>query len=176
MSFQIFMAQWAHRHSLWYAPLKHDYKRRYLSHVMRKSALAICEQQSCRSACASAQSDQHLCCSLLRSYNTSSFYIRKDILQLCVAICLRKKTIFKGEQTHVRIWSNGPSASLVCICRLCFFTYMCFQGENCGWIHVLSATFNTESMEKMKHPCALRDLISYIAPPAPGLSYITIYW
>ena len=29
-----------------------------------------------RSACTSAQSDQHLCCSLPRSYNTSSFYIR----------------------------------------------------------------------------------------------------
>ena len=28
----------------------------------------------------------------------------------------------------------------------------------------------------MEHPCALRDLISYIAPPAPGLSYISIYW
>ena len=27
---------------------------------------AICEQQRCRSACASAQSDQHLCCSLPR--------------------------------------------------------------------------------------------------------------
>ena len=27
---------------------------------------ATCEQQRCRSACASAQSDQHLCCSLLR--------------------------------------------------------------------------------------------------------------
>ena len=27
---------------------------------------AICEQQRCRSACASMQSDQHLCCSLLR--------------------------------------------------------------------------------------------------------------
>ena len=33
---------------------------------MRKPTLAICEQQRCRSACASAQSDQHLCCSLLR--------------------------------------------------------------------------------------------------------------
>ena len=37
---------------------------------------AICEQQRRRSACASAQSDQHLCCSLPRYYNTSSFYIR----------------------------------------------------------------------------------------------------
>ena len=27
---------------------------------------AICEQQRCRSACTSTQSDQHLCCSLLR--------------------------------------------------------------------------------------------------------------
>ena len=33
-----------------------------MSHIMRKPVLAICEQQRCRSACASAQSDQHLCC------------------------------------------------------------------------------------------------------------------
>ena len=32
-----------------------------LSHGMRKPVLAICEKQRCRSACASAQSDQHLC-------------------------------------------------------------------------------------------------------------------
>ena len=30
---------------------------------------------------------------------------------------------------------------------------MCFQGENCGWIRVLSATFNTESMEKCNTLC-----------------------
>ena len=35
-----------------------------MSHVMRKSVYAICDQQSCRSACASVQSDQRLCCSL----------------------------------------------------------------------------------------------------------------
>ena len=33
----------------------------YLSHVMRKPVYALCEQQRRRSACASAQSDQHLC-------------------------------------------------------------------------------------------------------------------
>ena len=33
-------------------------------------SIAICEQQRCRSACASAQSDQHLCFSLLIYYNT----------------------------------------------------------------------------------------------------------
>ena len=32
------------------------------------TSYAICEQQRCRSACASAQSDQHLCCSLLRVF------------------------------------------------------------------------------------------------------------
>ena len=42
----------------------------YLNHVMRKPVLAICEQQKCRPACASAQSDQHFCCLLLRQYNT----------------------------------------------------------------------------------------------------------
>ena len=43
---------------------------------MRKPVYAICEQQRRRSACASAQSDQRLWCSLPRSYDTSSFYIR----------------------------------------------------------------------------------------------------
>ena len=36
-----------------------------MSHVMRKPVYAICEKQRSRSACASAQSDQRLCCSLL---------------------------------------------------------------------------------------------------------------
>ena len=39
------------------------FERVNFSHVMRKPVLAICEQQRCRS---SAQSEQHLCCSLLR--------------------------------------------------------------------------------------------------------------
>ena len=45
---------------------------------MRKPVLAICEQRRCRSACASAQSDQHLYCSLPIDiyYNTSGFYTR----------------------------------------------------------------------------------------------------
>ena len=55
------------------------------SYVMRKSAYAICEQQRCRSACVCVQSDQHLCCSLLSYYNTSSFYIQtfKTLTWLC---------------------------------------------------------------------------------------------
>ena len=45
-----------------------------MSHAMRTPVFAICEQQKRRSACASAQSDQRLCCSLSGWYNTSSFY------------------------------------------------------------------------------------------------------
>ena len=44
---------------------------------MRKPVLAICEQQRRRSACASALSDQHLCCSLLGWNNTSTCNIQK---------------------------------------------------------------------------------------------------
>ena len=47
----------------------------YMSHVMRKPVYTLCEQQRPRSACASAPSDQHLCCSLLRWYSIFSFYI-----------------------------------------------------------------------------------------------------
>ena len=37
---------------------------RHMSHITRKPVYAICQQQRSRSACAFAQSDQHLCCSL----------------------------------------------------------------------------------------------------------------
>ena len=50
-----------------------------------KTCYVICEQQRCRSACASAQSDQRLCCSLPRQYNTSSFYVQnfKPLASFC---------------------------------------------------------------------------------------------
>ena len=47
----------------------------HLSLVMRKPVFVLCEQQRHRSACTSTQSDQHLCCSLLRQYNTCSCYV-----------------------------------------------------------------------------------------------------
>ena len=37
---------------------------------------AIRKEQRCRSACASAQADQHLCCSLLRQYDMYTCYIQ----------------------------------------------------------------------------------------------------
>ena len=38
----------------------------YMSHVVRKTVFAISRQQRRRSACASVQSDQSVCCSLPR--------------------------------------------------------------------------------------------------------------
>ena len=47
-----------------YMPREQNLGNQHLSHIMRKPVLAICEQQRCRSVCASTQSDQHLCFSL----------------------------------------------------------------------------------------------------------------
>ena len=51
----------------------------------QKLSYAICKQQRSRSACASMQSDQHLCCSLLGQYNTYTCYIQtvKTLASLC---------------------------------------------------------------------------------------------
>ena len=46
----------------------------HLSHIMRKPALCHMLTRH-RSACASVQADQRLCCSLPRQYNSSSFCI-----------------------------------------------------------------------------------------------------
>ena len=53
-----------------------------MSHIVRKPVYTICKQQRRRSACASAQSDQHLCCLLSGWYNTSNFYIQ-NFTPLC---------------------------------------------------------------------------------------------
>ena len=56
-----------------------------MSHVLRKPVSAIWEQQRSRSACASMQSDQRLCCSLLRQYNIHTCYIQnfKTLASFC---------------------------------------------------------------------------------------------
>ena len=65
-----FVGWGSERWMLWYFDIifKHFYISfvpwHDLSHIMRKPVNAICEQQRRRSACASVQSDQCLCCSL----------------------------------------------------------------------------------------------------------------
>ena len=71
-----------------------------LSHIMRKPAYAIGEHQRRRSACASAQSDQRLCCSLHRSYNSSNFYIQyfKPLPSFCGCAGRFESTLFANPE------------------------------------------------------------------------------
>ena len=59
----------------------------HLSHVMRKPVYAICEQQRRRSACASTQIDQRLCCSLPRQYNTYTCYMYIQNIKTLASLC-----------------------------------------------------------------------------------------
>ena len=62
---------------------------------------------------------------LLRGYIHVLNHEKKKKRHIATLYCdvPTEKVIFKGEQMHVRIWSNGPSTSLVCICRHCFFFF-----------------------------------------------------
>ena len=62
---------WAHRSFCWFC-----YAAAHLiwAGPWENVSYVICEQQRLRSGCASAQSDQGLCCSLLRQSNISQFY------------------------------------------------------------------------------------------------------
>ena len=95
-------------------PLSSTAVNRHMSHVMRKPVLTICEQQRCRSACASTQSDQRLCCSLPEYYNTSSFYIRnfKPLPSFCGCagqfvsyLVANPEDRFSGDQAHTILWN-----------------------------------------------------------------------
>ena len=92
----------------------------YLSLVIRKPVFALCEQQRRRSACTSAQSDQHLCCSFLRQYNTCSCYVLnfKTIASLCGCagrfesyLVANDKDRFSRDE--VNFFSFEPSRSLL---------------------------------------------------------------
>ena len=63
----------------------------------------ICEQQRCRSACAYAQSDQCLCCSLLRQYNISEFYSRnfKTLASFCGCAGRFVSGLFGNPRRHI---------------------------------------------------------------------------
>ena len=92
----------------------------YLSLVIRKPVFALWEQQRRRSACTSAQSDQHLCCSLLRQYNICSCYVLnfKTIASLCGCagrfesyLVANYEDRFSRDEVH--FFSFEPSQSLL---------------------------------------------------------------
>ena len=67
---------------------------------------AICEQQRRRSACASAQSDQRLCCSLPRQNDISSLYIQNFKIQL-VSVAEQVSLCLAWSETPEDIFSHG---------------------------------------------------------------------
>ena len=82
---------------------------------------AICEQQRRRSACASAQSDQRLCCSLQRQNDTSSFYIRnfKILAGLCSWAVQFVSCLVGDSRRHIFSW-RGSYVFIYCRDHLSF--------------------------------------------------------
>ena len=70
---------------------------------------AICKQQRCRSACASAQSDQHLCCSLLRYYDMYTCYIQSfNILaSFCSWAGWFECYLVENPRRHIFVWCGS---------------------------------------------------------------------
>ena len=66
----------------------------------------ICKQQRRRSNCASAQSDQHLCCLLLRQYNISRFYSRnfKTLASFCGCAGRLVTGLVGNSRRHILSW------------------------------------------------------------------------
>ena len=69
----------------------------------------ICEQQRRRSACASAQSDQHLYCSLLRQCNISRFYSWnfKTLASFCRCAGRFVSGLVGNSRRHVISWRGS---------------------------------------------------------------------
>ena len=86
--------------------------RSWLSHIWATSwenlLCAICEQQRCRSACASAQSDQRLCCSMPTYYNTytlsSSIQNLKTLASFCSWASWFESYPAANSQRHIFSW------------------------------------------------------------------------
>ena len=67
---------------------------------------AICEQQRCRLACASAQSDQHLCCSLLRQYDMYTSSI-KILASFCSWAGWFESYLVENPRRHIFAWCGS---------------------------------------------------------------------
>ena len=70
---------------------------------------AICEQQRRRSACASALSDQHLCCSLLKEYDMCTCYIQsfKILASFCSWAGCFETCLVENPRWHVFAWCGS---------------------------------------------------------------------
>ena len=79
-----------------------------------KVSYAICEQQRRRLACASAQSDQRLCCSLPRQNDTSSLYIWnfKILASLCSWAGQVVSCLVGGSRRYIFSWRGSYTCKI----------------------------------------------------------------
>ena len=64
-----------------------------------KLSLEVCEQQRRRPACASAKSDQRLCCSLFGKYDIYTCFKRKIVLaSLCILAAWSESKFLKNPK------------------------------------------------------------------------------
>ena len=83
---------------------------------MRKPVYAICEQQMCRSACASAQSDQHLCFRCLDSIIS--------LVSILAISCLKLASV--AEQAGLSVtWSETPKTDFLVTRLKCKLSVLC---------------------------------------------------
>ena len=74
---------------------------------------AICEQQRRRSACASVQSDQPLCCSLPRQNDTSSLYNRNFEILAGLCSCQFVSCLVGDSRRQIFTWRGSTAISLL---------------------------------------------------------------
>ena len=92
----------------------------------------IFEQQRHRSACTSAQSDQHLCCSLLREYNISRFYSWnfKSVASFCGCTGWFVSGLVGNSRKHVLSCHGSIALSLLLLTIMWLLPHVYFNLEH----------------------------------------------
>ena len=88
-----------------------------MSYIMRKPVFVMCEQQRRRSACASTQSNQHLCYALNFEEFDVAYWFR--VVRACVRppvrACVRSSRTVHARVLKFHIWiSHGKIADIRC--------------------------------------------------------------
>ena len=84
----------------------------------------ICKQQRCRSACAFAQSDQHLCCLLLRKYDMYTCSIQS--FKVLASFCRPAHLLFAAWI----IWTASSEFGTYRLCEQRRFRRACASGQS----------------------------------------------
>ena len=118
------------------------YKHANWARSCENLSYVICEQQRRRSACASAQSDQHLCCSLLRQYDMYTCYIQsvRILASFCSWVGWFESYLVKHLRRHIFAWCGSIVRSTWKIS-----THLCIKTAN------MKASFNPNLSNGLSH-------------------------